>query len=434
MTSQEWANAGVDASPVRVGAMLYTLVDPEVGFERAYNRWYERDHQFGGCMVGAGWFSNRRWVATAGLKALRFPADNATVASPATAGSYLAVYWVDQSQLAEALGWSPNLSHQVVRLSTDPRTKAYAAKLTAAGKSKKDILRCLKRAIAREAWHLLVHPAPAPRIDDLRPLRHLRGLTLTQAAEHLGTVPARISELEPTAGNVAKDVHERMAYLRQDQFAFEQQRVIDVVMMGHEEMWACMLEKDAIYANPEATEEDYLHAADLEARYAEYGGYTAEARAGELLLGVGIPAEQHFGPMSDVAPGWKLRVLLIQALFADPEILLLDEPTNNLDIATIRWLENVLNDRNSTMIIISHDRHFLNQVCTHMADLDYGKITVYPGNYDDFMEASSQARQQQQNANARAKERISELQDFVRRFSANKSKAKQATSRVKLIE
>ena len=241
-------------------------------------------------------------------------------------------------------------------------------------------------------------------------------------------------ELEPTAGNVSKEAHERMAYLRQDQFAFEDQRVIDVVMMGHDDMWRCMQEKDAIYVNPEATEEDYLHAAELEHQYAEYGGYTAEARAGELLLGVGIPSEQHFGPMSEVAPGWKLRVLLTQALFANPDILLLDEPTNNLDIATIRWLENVLNERNSTMIIISHDRHFLNQVCTHMADLDYGKITVYPGTYDDFMEASSQARQQQKNANDRAKERISELQDFVRRFSANKSKAKQATSRVKLIE
>ena len=241
-------------------------------------------------------------------------------------------------------------------------------------------------------------------------------------------------ELEPTAGNVSKDLHERMAYLRQDQFAFEDQRVIDVVMMGHADMWACMLEKDAIYANPDATEDDYLHAADLEARFAEYGGYTAESRAGELLLGVGIPAEQHFGPMSDVAPGWKLRVLLIQALFANPDILLLDEPTNNLDIATIRWLENVINERTSTMVIISHDRHFLNQVCTHMADLDYGKITVYPGNYDDFMEASTMARERQQSANAKAKERIAELQNFVRRFSANASKAKQATSRMKLID
>lgn len=241
-------------------------------------------------------------------------------------------------------------------------------------------------------------------------------------------------ELESTAGNVSKDAHERMAYLRQDQFAYEDMRVIDVVLMGHEEMWSCMQEKDAIYMNPEATEEDFMHAAELESKFAEYDGYTAEARAGELLLGVGIPADKHFGPMSEVAPGWKLRVLLAQALFANPDILLLDEPTNNLDIATIRWLENVINERNSTMIIISHDRHFLNQVCTHMADLDYGKITLYPGNYDDFMEASTQARERQASANAKAKERIAELQTFVRRFSANASKAKQATSRMKQIE
>ena len=240
--------------------------------------------------------------------------------------------------------------------------------------------------------------------------------------------------LEPSAGNVSKDPHERMAYLRQDQFAYEDVRVLDVVMMGHEAMWAAMQERDAIYANPEASEDDYMMAADLEHHFAEYGGYTAEARAGELLLGVGIPTEQHDGPMSQVAPGWKLRVLLCQALFANPDILLLDEPTNNLDINTIRWLEDVLNARESTMVIISHDRHFLNQVCTHMADLDYGKITTYAGNYDDFMEASAQARARQSAANAKAKERIAELQTFVRRFSANASKAKQATSRLKLID
>jgi ATPase subunit of ABC transporter with duplicated ATPase domains len=240
--------------------------------------------------------------------------------------------------------------------------------------------------------------------------------------------------LEPSAGNVSKDPHERMAYLRQDQFAYEDMRVLDVVMMGHQEMWACMEERDAIYANPEATEDDYMKAADLEHHFAEYGGYTAEARAGELLMGVGIPIAQHDGPMREVAPGWKLRVLLCQALFANPDILLLDEPTNNLDINTIRWLEDVLNNRESTMIIISHDRHFLNQVCTHMADLDYGRITIYPGNYDDFMEASTQARERQSAANAKAKERIAELQTFVRRFSANASKAKQATSRLKLID
>jgi len=240
--------------------------------------------------------------------------------------------------------------------------------------------------------------------------------------------------LEPSAGNVALDSGERMAFLRQDQFAYEDQRVIDVVMQGHAEMWACMKEKDAIYANPEATEEDYMHAAELEAHFAEYDGYTAEARAGELLLGVGIPTSQHTGPMSEVAPGWKLRVLLCQALFSNPDILLLDEPTNNLDINTIRWLENVINQRESTMIIISHDRHFLNQVCTHMADLDYGRIQIYPGNWDDYMEAAQQAREQQAKDNARAKEKVAELQEFVRRFSANKSKARQATSRAKQIE
>ena len=240
--------------------------------------------------------------------------------------------------------------------------------------------------------------------------------------------------LEPSAGNIALDSGERMAFLKQDQFGYEEQRVIDVVMQGHAEMWKCMHEKDAIYANPEATEDDYMHAAELEAHFAEYDGYTAEARAGELLLGVGIPTAQHTGPMSEIAPGWKLRVLLCQALFANPEILLLDEPTNNLDINTIRWLENVLNNRNSTMIIISHDRHFLNQVCTHMADLDYGRIQTYPGNYDDYMEAAQQAREQQAKDNARAKEKVAELQDFVRRFSANKSKARQATSRAKQIE
>lgn len=240
--------------------------------------------------------------------------------------------------------------------------------------------------------------------------------------------------LEPTHGNVSKEPTERLAYLRQDQFAYEDQRVLDVVMMGHAEMWNAKTERDAIYENPEATEDDYLRAAELEGVFAEYDGYTAEARAGELLLGVGIATELHNGLMKEVAPGWKLRVLLCQALFANPDILLLDEPTNNLDINTIRWLEDILNERNSTMVIISHDRHFLNQVCTHMADLDYGKISIYAGNYDDFMEASAAARARVSAANAKAKERIAELQDFVRRFSANKSKAKQATSRMKLIE
>ncbi|HJV06327.1 MAG TPA: ABC-F family ATPase [Chromobacteriaceae bacterium] len=241
-------------------------------------------------------------------------------------------------------------------------------------------------------------------------------------------------DLEPTGGEVAIETGLRLGKLRQDQFAYEDQRVLDVVMMGHTEMWAAMSERDAIYANLEATEEDYMHAAELEAKFAEFGGYTAEARAGELLMGVGIPQEQHNGPMSEVAPGWKLRVLLAQALFSDPDILLLDEPTNNLDINTIRWLEHVLNERNSTMIIISHDRHFLNSVCTHMADLDYNTIRIYPGNYDDYMIASTQARERQLSSNAKAKERIQELQEFVARFSANKSKARQATSRLKQVD
>ncbi len=240
--------------------------------------------------------------------------------------------------------------------------------------------------------------------------------------------------LEPSAGNVTMDNNERMAWLKQDQFAYEDERVLDVVMMGHEQMWAANVEKNAIYMNPEATEDDYMRAAELEGVFAEYDGYTAESRAGELLLGVGIPIEQHNGPMSAIAPGWKLRVLLVQALFANPDILLLDEPTNNLDINTIRWLEDVLNNRDCTMIIISHDRHFLNQVCTHTADMDYGKLTVYPGNYDDFMEASTQARAQQAKDNAKAKQQIADLQDFVRRFSANASKAKQATSRARQID
>jgi ATPase subunit of ABC transporter with duplicated ATPase domains len=241
-------------------------------------------------------------------------------------------------------------------------------------------------------------------------------------------------DLEPSAGNVSLDPHERLGKLRQDQFAYEDVRVLDVVMMGHTELWEAIRERDAIYANPEATDEDYMKAAELEGKVAEYDGYSAEARAGELLLGLGIATDLHQGPMSAVAPGWKLRVLLAQALFSDPDILLLDEPTNNLDIHTISWLADMLNQRNSTMIIISHDRHFLNSVCTHVADMDYGTLKVYPGNYDDYMEASTQARNQQLANNAKAKEKVAELQDFVRRFSANKSKARQATSRAKQID
>ncbi|HHL19365.1 MAG TPA: ABC-F family ATPase [Thiothrix sp.] len=241
-------------------------------------------------------------------------------------------------------------------------------------------------------------------------------------------------ELEPTAGNVSNDVNERIATLKQDQFAYEEQTVIDTVIMGNKELWDVKAERDRIYSLPEMTEDDGMKVADLEISFGEMDGYTAESRAGELLLGLEIPEEQHFGLMSAVAPGWKLRVLLAQALFADPDILLLDEPTNNLDINTIRWLEKLINERKSTMVIISHDRHFLNSVCTHMADLDYGELRLFPGNYDQYMTAATQARERLQHENAKKKAKIAELQAFVSRFSANASKAKQATSRAKQME
>lgn len=241
-------------------------------------------------------------------------------------------------------------------------------------------------------------------------------------------------DLVPTAGNVSLDPHERLGKLRQDQFAFEEYSVLDTVIMGHTELWQIKQERDRIYSLPEMSEEDGFKVADLETQYAEMDGYSAESRAGELLLGVGIPIEQHYGLMSEIAPGWKLRVLLAQALFSNPDILLLDEPTNNLDIDTIRWLEDTLNERESTMIIISHDRHFLNMVCTHMADMDYGELRIYPGNYDDYMTASTQARERLLADNAKKKAQISELQSFVSRFSANAAKSKQATSRARQIE
>ncbi|MGL4474491.1 MAG: ABC-F family ATPase [Shewanella sp.] len=241
-------------------------------------------------------------------------------------------------------------------------------------------------------------------------------------------------ELEPSGGNVSMDPNERLGKLSQDQFAYENFSVIDTVIMGHRELWAVKQERDRIYSLPDMTEDDGIKVAELEMEFAEMDGYTAESRAGEILLGVGIPLEQHFGLMSEVAPGWKLRVLLAQALFADPEVLLLDEPTNNLDIDTIRWLQDTLNQRNSTMIIISHDRYFLNSVCTHMADLDYGELRVYPGNYDEYMMAATQARERLLSDNAKKKAQIAELQTFVSRFSANASKAKQATSRAKQID
>jgi ATPase subunit of ABC transporter with duplicated ATPase domains len=241
-------------------------------------------------------------------------------------------------------------------------------------------------------------------------------------------------DLEPSAGEVALQAGLRMGKLNQNQFGYEDQRVLDVVMQGHQEMWQALTERDRIYADPNASDEDYMRAAELEGRYAEYGGYEAEARASAILVDAGLDEALHNGPMREVPPGLKLRVLLAQALFSRPDVLLLDEPTNNLDINSIRWLEGVLNDYEATMIIISHDRHFLNQVCTHIADLDFQQLKIYPGNYDDFMLASVQARQRVEASNAKARDQISDLQEFVRRFSANASKARQATSRRKQLE
>jgi len=241
-------------------------------------------------------------------------------------------------------------------------------------------------------------------------------------------------DLVPSNGNVSVDQHERLGKLRQDQFAFEKFSVIDTVIMGHTKLWDVKQERDRIYGLAEMSEADGMKVAELEVQFGELDGYTAEARAAELLSGLDIPLELHNGPMSQVAPGWKLRVLLAQALFADPEILLLDEPTNNLDINTIRWLEGIINERKSTMVIISHDRHFLNSVCTHMADMDFRELRVYPGNYDDYMTASSLVRNQLMADNEKKKTQIADLQSFVSRFSANASKAKQATSRAKQIE
>ncbi|SBS38761.1 putative ABC transporter ATP-binding protein YheS [Marinomonas spartinae] len=240
--------------------------------------------------------------------------------------------------------------------------------------------------------------------------------------------------LTPTSGNVSITPGEKVGTLSQDQFAFEEYSVVDAVIMGDVKLWKVKQERDAIYAKPEMSEEDGMRAGELEAEFAEMDGYSAESRAGDILLEAGIDESYHFGLMSQVAPGWKLRVLLAQALFADPDILLLDEPTNNLDIHTINWLAGILNQRKCTMVIISHDRHFLNSVCTHMADIDFGELRIYPGNYEYFMEASSLIREQLLTENAKKSAEMDDLQAFVNRFSANASKAKQASSRAKKLE
>ncbi|EKO3580881.1 ABC-F family ATPase [Vibrio metschnikovii] len=240
--------------------------------------------------------------------------------------------------------------------------------------------------------------------------------------------------LTSSSGNVSMTPGLKLGVLSQDQFAFEQFSVIDTVIMGDRKLWEIKQERERIYALPEMSEADGMAVAELESEFAEMDGYTAESRAGDILLQAGIEESLHFGLMQQVAPGWKLRVLLAQALFANPDILLLDEPTNNLDIHTINWLAEELKQRKCTMIIISHDRHFLNAVCTHMADIDYGELRIYPGNYDYFLEASSLIREQLLAGNAKKTAELNELQDFVNRFGANASKAKQASSRAKKMD
>ncbi|MCP4865873.1 MAG: ABC-F family ATPase [Alteromonas sp.] len=241
-------------------------------------------------------------------------------------------------------------------------------------------------------------------------------------------------KLTPTSGNVSLAPGTKLGILNQDQFAFEDMSVVDAVIMGDRELWEVKQRRDEIYAKAEMSEAEGMEVAELEVQFAEMDGYTAESRAGDILISAGIEESYHFGLMREVAPGRKVRVLLAQALFAEPDVLLLDEPTNNLDIYTIHWLAEELNKRKSTMIIISHDRHFLNSVCTHMADIDYGELRIYPGNYDAFVEAAAMVQEQLQNENAKKSAEIEELQSFVARFSANASKAKQATSRARRLE
>ncbi|MBU1640373.1 MAG: ATP-binding cassette domain-containing protein [Proteobacteria bacterium] len=241
-------------------------------------------------------------------------------------------------------------------------------------------------------------------------------------------------EIEPDRGEVSIGSRERLAMLRQDHFAFDEETVLHTVIMGHARLYEIMIEREAIYAKTDFTDEDGIRSGELEAEFGEMNGYEAESEAGTLLAGLGIGDEFHHKKMKELEGGEKVRVLLAQALFGNPDILLLDEPTNNLDIASITWLEHFLERFTNTVIIVSHDRHFLNQVCTHMADIDFGRVTVYVGNYDFWYEASQLVLQQKQNENKKVSSRAQELKDFIARFSSNASKAKQATSRKKLLD
>ena len=241
-------------------------------------------------------------------------------------------------------------------------------------------------------------------------------------------------ELEPSKGEVSKEKNERLSVLKQDHFAFEEYTVMDTVIMGNGELYSIMKEKEAIYAKPDFSEEDGMKAAKLEERFAELDGWNAESDAAVLLNDLGIDPEKHYKMMSEIEPKEKVKVLLAQALFGNPDILLLDEPTNDLDLKSINWLEEFLINFENTVIVVSHDRYFLNKVCTHIADVDFGKIKVYPGNYDFWYESSQLALKQMKEANKKKEEKIKELQEFIARFSANASKSKQATSRKKSLE
>ncbi len=241
-------------------------------------------------------------------------------------------------------------------------------------------------------------------------------------------------EIEPSKGEVSLEKGERLSILKQDHFAFEEYSVIDTVIMGNSELYSIMKEKDSIYAKPDFSEEDGMKAAKLEERFAELDGWNAESDASTLLNNLGIETDLHYKLMKEIEAKDKVKVLLAQALFGNPDVLLLDEPTNDLDVKTIDWLQEFLIEFENTVIVVSHDRYFLNKVCTHIADVDFGKIKVYPGNYDFWYESSQLALKQAKESNKKKEEKIKELQDFIARFSANASKSKQATSRKKSLE
>ena len=241
-------------------------------------------------------------------------------------------------------------------------------------------------------------------------------------------------EIDANTGQIDIEPGKRMAVLSQDHFAFDDCMVLNTVIMGHDKLWSIIQEKDAIYAKPDFSEEDGIKAAELEAEFAEIDGWNAEADAAALLSGLGIHESEHYKLVKDLEGALKVRVLLAQALFGNPDILILDEPTNDLDTKTISWLEDFLLDFQNTVIVVSHDRHFLDTVCTHVADIDFSRIQVFTGNYTFWYKSSQLATQQKANQNKKAEEKRKELQEFISRFSANASKSKQATSRKKLLD